>query len=109
VPFLLTVMGVGLLISTRARTQAEAFQLAMGTILPSIFLSGYIFLLETMPPFFRAVSTLIPTTYFIRILRGIILRGAGFTDLWMNALVLTVMGCVAILLAAWQFVKHKRV
>ncbi len=108
-PFLLTVMGVGLLISTRAHTQAEAFQLAMGTILPSVFLSGYIFLLETMPPFFRAISTLIPTTYFIRILRGIILRGAGFTDLWMNAVVLTAMGCAAIVLAAWQFVKQSRV
>lgn len=107
-PFLLTVMGVGLLISTRAHTQAEAFQLAMGTILPSVFLSGYIFLLETMPPFFRGVSRLIPTTYFIRILRGIILRGAGFADLWTNAAVLTLMGCVAIVLAAWQFVKQNR-
>jgi len=107
-PFLLTVMGVGLLISTRAHTQAEAFQLSMGTILPSVFLSGYIFLIETMPPFFRGVSKLIPTTYFIRILRGIILRGAGFGDLWVNALVLTVMGCLAVLLAARQFVKQSR-
>jgi ABC-2 type transport system permease protein len=107
-PFLLTVMGIGLLISTKAETQAEAFQLAMGTILPSIFLSGYIFLLETMPPFFRGVSRFIPTTYFIRILRGIILRDAGFGDLWMNAAVLLVMGGIAIVLAAWQFVKQSR-
>ena len=87
-PFLLTVLGVGLFISTKARTQAEAFQLSMGTVLPSVFLSGYIFLLDTMPPFFRGVSRLIPATYYIRILRGVILRGAGFTDLWLNALVL---------------------
>ena len=107
-PFLMTVLGVGLIISTRANTQAEAFQLAMATILPSIFLSGYIFLIETMPPFFAAISRLIPTTYYIRILRGIILRGAGFGDLWINALILLVMGCVAIVMAAWLFVHQKR-
>lgn len=106
-PFLLTVLGIGLLISTKARTQAEAFQLSMGTVLPSVFLSGYIFLISTMPAFFRVISRIIPATYYIEILRGIILRGAGFTDLWLNALVLTLMGCATILLAARQFV-HQR-
>jgi ABC-2 type transport system permease protein len=107
-PFLLTVLGLGLVISTLARTQAEAFQLSMGTVLPSVFLSGYIFLIETMPTFFQGVSRVIPATYYIRILRGIILRGAGFQDLWMNGLVLTMMGCVAIVVAAWQFVRQNR-
>ena len=105
-PFLLTVLGIGLVISTKARTQAEAFQLAMGTILPSVFLSGYIFLIENMPPIFQVISRLIPATYYIRILRGLILRGAGFADLWRDATVLTVMGCAAILLAARLFVKQ---
>lgn len=105
-PFLLTVLGIGLLISTRARTQAEAFQLAMGTILPSIFLSGYIFLIENMPSLFQFISRLIPATYYIRILRGIILRGAGLAELWRDAAILTVMGCAAILLAARQFVRR---
>jgi ABC-2 type transport system permease protein len=107
-PFLLTVLGIGLVISTRAGTQAEAFQLAMGTILPSVFLSGYIFLIENMPPFFQAISAVIPTTYYIRILRGIILRGAGLADLWREGAILTVMGCGAILLAARQFVHQNR-
>ena len=107
-PFLLTVLGIGLVISTKARTQAEAFQLAMGTILPSVFLSGYIFLIENMPPFFRAISAIIPTTYYIRILRGIILRGAGIADLWKDGLILTLMGCAAILLAARQFVRQNQ-
>jgi ABC-2 type transport system permease protein len=106
-PFLLTVLGIGLFISTKARTQAEAFQLSMGTVLPSVFLSGYIFLIETMPPFFRAVSRVIPATYYIQILRGIILRGASFADLWFNALVLTLMGCATVLLAARQFVNQR--
>lgn len=106
IPFLLTVLGIGLVISTRARTQAEAFQLSMGTILPSVFLSGYIFLIENMPPFFQGISRLIPATYYIQILRGIILRGAGISELWVNATVLTVMGCGSTLLAARLFVKQ---
>jgi ABC-2 type transport system permease protein len=105
-PFLMTVLGLGLVISTRARTQAEAFQLAMGTVLPSVFLSGYIFLIENMPAFFQGVARLIPATYYIQILRGIILRGAGISDLWVHALVLTLMGCGMILLAARLFVKQ---
>lgn len=107
IPFLLTVLGLGLLISTRARSQAEAFQLAMGTILPSVFLSGYIFLIDNMPPFFQWISCVIPATYYIRILRGVILRGAGIAQLGTDAVILTAMGCAAILLAARQFVRRK--
>jgi ABC-2 type transport system permease protein len=106
-PFLLTVLGLGLMISTKAKTQAEAFQLSMGTILPSVFLSGYIFLIENMPLPFQWISHLIPATYYIRILRGIVLRGAGMADLWREAVILTVMGCAAILLAARMFVKSR--
>ena len=107
VPFLLTVLGIGLVISTKARTQAEAFQLSMGTVLPSVFLSGYIFLIDNMPPFFQGISRLIPVTYYIRILRGVILRGAGFAELWSNAGILTIMGCVTTLIAARLFVSQK--
>ncbi len=107
-PFLLTVLGLGLVISTKAMTQAEAFQLSMGTVLPSVFLSGYIFLIDTMPAFFKVVSRIIPATYYIEILRGIILRGAGLKDLWVDGVVLTLMGCTTIMLAAWQFVRQKR-
>jgi ABC-2 type transport system permease protein len=106
-PYILTLLGLGLVISAKAKTQAEAFQLALGTILPSIFLSGYIFMIENMPLFFQGISRIIPATYFIRVLRGIILRGSSFADLWPNAAVLTVMGCCAILLAARLFVRQK--
>jgi len=106
VPFLLTVLGIGLVISTRAHTQAEAFQLSMGTILPSVFLSGYIFLIENMPPFFQAISHLIPATYYIQILRGIILRGAGIRELWLPGTILTLMGCASTFLAARLFVRQ---
>jgi ABC-2 type transport system permease protein len=106
-PYILTLLGIGLVISTKAKTQAEAFQLSMGTVLPSVFLSGYIFLIQNMPLFFQGVSRIIPATYFIRILRGIILRGSTFGELWPNAAILTLMGCAAILLAAHLFVRQR--
>lgn len=105
--FILTVLGLGLLISTRAQTQTEAFQMAMGTLLPSVFLSGYIFLIENMPAAFQVISRVIPATYFISILRGIVLRGAGLAELWPQALILTGMGCAAILAASRAFVRTR--
>ncbi len=62
-----------------------------------------------MPAFFRGVSAIIPATYYIQIIRGIVLRGAGFSDLWLNALILTLMGTAAIALAAYAFVKQNAV
>jgi ABC-2 type transport system permease protein len=103
VPFLVASAGMGLLISTRARSQAEAFQMAFGTMLPTIFLSGYIFPINNMPFQFQMVSKIIPTTYFIDVTRGVILRGASLAELWTNGAVLTVMALVAVGLAARQF------
>ncbi len=94
---------IGLLISTSANSQTEALQLGMMTILPSIFLSGYIFPRDTMPLFFYGVSYLIPATYMVDIARGVILRGAGLAELWSNALILSLMGVLILLLAARRF------
>ena len=105
--FILTVLGIGLLISTRAQTQAEAFQMAVGTLLPSVFLSGYIFLIENMPIPFQGISRLIPATYFIAIVRGIVLRGATLSELWPQATVLTAMGLLSIFLASRAFVRTR--
>lgn len=102
-PFILTMLGVGLLISTRASSQQEAIQMAFGTLMPSIFLSGYIFPIDSMPQVFQWISRLIPATYLIEITRGIILRGAGFRDLWVQAAVLTAMSIVLILISAVRF------
>jgi len=104
-PFILTMLGFGLLISTRARTYQEATQAAFGTMMPSIFLSGYIFPIDTMPVFFQAISKIIPTTYLIQIFRGIILRGANFGDLWMQGLILTGMSVLMVGVAAKRFSK----
>jgi ABC-2 type transport system permease protein len=102
-PFILTMLGFGLLISTRAQSYQEATQAAFGTMMPSIFLSGYIFPIDTMPQFFQWVSQIIPTTYLIQIFRGIILRGAELGDLWKPGLILTAMSVVMIVIAAARF------
>ena len=104
-PFILTMLGFGLLISTRAQSYQEATQMAFGTMMPSIFLSGYIFPLDTMPQFFQWVSRIIPTTYLIQIFRGIILRGADLGDLWKQGLILTAMSVFMITVAAARFRK----
>ena len=79
--------------------------MAVGTLLPSVFLSGYIFLIPNMPVIFQALSRIIPASYYIRILRGIILRGATTADLWKDAAALTLMGTAATLLAARSFLR----
>lgn len=95
--FLVCALGLGLLVSTVARTQVEALQLAFMIMLPSVLLSGFMFPREEMPLPIWALTYFIPVTYFIEILRGIVLRGADFLDLlpWISGLALC---CAAILL-----------
>lgn len=94
--FLLTALGLGLLISTMAATQLQAIQFAFIIMLPSILLSGFVFPREAMPTPIYWVSYVIPVTYFIEILRGIILRSAGLADLWPQVAGLIIC-CTAIL------------
>ncbi len=103
--YLFVNLAIGTLISTKANSQNEAMQLAMMTMLPSIFLSGYVFPRYNMPLFFYAISCVIPATYMVDIARGVILRGAGLLELWSSALILFAMGVVVLLLAAKRFTK----
>jgi drug efflux transport system permease protein len=102
-PYIFVSLSLGILISSKAATQAQAMQLAFLTILPSIFFSGYIFPRETMPKFFYALSFFIPATYFINITRGIILRGASWAHLWSDGLILCMMGTFLLVIAARRF------
>lgn len=106
-PYIFVSLSLGILISSKATSQANAMQLAFVTILPSIFFSGYIFPRETMPKFFFILSYFVPATYFINITRGIILRGASWTHLWSDAVVLFSMGTVLLVIAARRF--HNKV
>jgi ABC-2 type transport system permease protein len=102
-PYIFVSLSLGILISSKANSQAEAMQLAFLTILPSIFFSGYIFPRETMPKFFYVLSYFVPATYFIDITRGIILRGAGWVHLWIDAAALFLFGTMLLVIAARRF------
>jgi ABC-2 type transport system permease protein len=103
--YLFVNLALGMLISVRANSQSEAMQSSMSIMLPTIFLSGYIFPRSNMPFIFLLMSYFVPATYMIDTFRGIILRGAGFLDLWVNAAVLAFMGIVVLLIAAKRFGK----
>jgi len=102
-PYIFVSLSLGILISSKAGTQAQAMQLAFLTILPSIFFSGYIFPRETMPKCFYVLSYFVPATYFINITRGIILRGAGWAHLWMDGMALFLIGTMLLVIAARRF------
>ena len=104
--FLIPALGIGIVISTFAQNQSQAMQMSLMSMLPSFLLSGFVFPRESMPLLIYFVSFLIPATYYLEILRGIILRGAGIVALWDEALVLAVFGVFFMLLSALRFKKH---
>jgi ABC-2 type transport system permease protein len=105
-PFVLAMLGLGLWVSTRASTRDAAMQISMGTVIPSIFLSGYVFPLDSMPLFFWYLAQLIPTTWMIDAARGVILRGAGLHELRAHLIVLSLMAVVFLTFSTMRF--HKR-
>src|SRR5207244_12088549 len=86
--FVLSSLGLGLLVSTVSQTQTQAMQMALFIMLPSIILSGFVFPREGMPHPIRELGLLIPLTYFLQILRGIILKGVGVEVVWPEVLAL---------------------
>jgi ABC-2 type transport system permease protein len=104
--FLITTLAIGLLISTVANTQQEAFLLTFLTLLPSIFLSGFIYPIAAMPVVLRAISGIIPLTYFLIVVRGIVIKGVDLTTLMPQVGALTIFGTVLIVVAAMRFRKR---
>ena len=100
VVYLLALLPIGLLISTRAGTQMEAQQLAQAYFLPSIFLSGYIFAFEGMPLALRVIGYVLPATHMIAIMRGIVLRDASPLELWPSVCALLATSVVTVFLAS---------
>ena len=94
--YLFSLLALGLLVSSRANTQMEAIQGAQGFLLPSIMLSGYIFPLSSLPGPLRVISKVLPATHFISISRGIIIRGAGFMDLWPDVVALLILAAILV-------------
>ena len=104
-PFVTASLALGLLISTVAQTQGQALQFTMLTLMPSILLSGYVSPRETMPGWLYILSTVIPGTHYMQITRGIMVRGAGFTDLIPQFLTLILIATILIFASTTRFKK----
>lgn len=105
VPFIVAALSMGLLISTIAQNQAQALQMTLLIMLPSILMSGFMFPRETMPGALYLISNILPMTFFLEILRGIIVRGAVLNDLWSSIFALILMATLLLLLSAARFRK----
>ena len=103
--FLLAALGVGLLVSSVARTQLQAMLMAMGIMLPSILLSGFFFERDAMPYVMQLIGYALPLTYFLEILRGIILRGAGIAELWPSVAAMLGLGLFLVVVASVRFAR----
>lgn len=104
--FLVSTLGIGLLISTISNTQQEAMLTSIFTMLPSIFLSGFFFPLAAMPQFLQWISYAIPLRYFLIVVRGIVLKGVGASALLPEIIALSVFAFIVMGVAAKRF--HKR-
>lgn len=104
--FLLSSLGIGLLASTTANTQQEAMLTVYMTLLPSIFLSGFLFPLEAMPKFLQYVSYLVPLRYYLRIIRSLMLKGTGVFALQQDVIALAVFGTLLMVASSLRFKKR---
>ncbi len=104
--FLTVCLGIGLFASTIAENQQQASQIVMFFASPSILLSGFIFPRETMPTFVYYIGNLIPLTYFVKIIRGVTLKGVGLFDLWDQVIPLMIMAVVILWFSISRFQKR---
>jgi len=104
--FLMAALGLGMFVSTVAKTQLQAMQVSFMIILPSVLLSGFMFPRESMPKIIQIIGYVIPLTYFLRILRGIILKGVGLSYLWKDVLMLTAFGVAILTLSVVRMKKR---
>jgi ABC-2 type transport system permease protein len=104
--FLIGCLGLGILLSSLAQNQNQANQMVIFVAIPSVLLSGFIFPREAMPPIAAGIGYFIPLTYFLKILRGILLKGLGWTDLWEQIWPLAIFGFATVGLSIKKF--HKK-
>jgi len=103
--YLLPTLGLGLLISTSARTQQQAQLMTMPIMLPSMLLSGVFFPTSSLPVFLQMVGNLLPLTYFVYILRSIVIKGVGLNMIMPQVIALTIFAVLLLGLAARRFQK----
>jgi ABC-2 type transport system permease protein len=103
--YLFALLSLGLFISTRAQTQAQAQQMSQFILLPSIFLSGYIFPASGLPFVLRTIGRCLPATHMVEIMRGVVLRNAGPLDLLPNVATLLGMSTFLVWMSVRRFQK----
>jgi drug efflux transport system permease protein len=104
--YLLTVLGIGLFLSTIAKTQQQVMMAALFFFMPAILLSGFVFPIESMPVLFQYLTLLNPLRYFLVIIRGIFLKGNGIAVLWPQMAALFLLGVIVFLFSAFRFRKR---
>jgi ABC-2 type transport system permease protein len=101
--FLCGAMRWGVFISAGARTQVEAYQMGMlSTFLPGFLLSGFVFAIDTMPKWIQAISVIVPSRYFVTILKALFLKGVGLGIVWPQIFYLIVFSVIVY----WRAVKR---
>lgn len=105
IPFIIAALSLGLLISTIAQNQAQALQMTMLITMPSILMSGFVFPRDTMPGALILLSDAIPVTYYMDIIRGIVVRGAGIEELWPSVTALVIIAVILLTISTTRFRK----
>ena len=104
--FVISTLALGLLISTVATTQFQAFQMTFMTFLPQMLLSGFMFPFEGMPRPAQWLAELFPLTHFLRIVRGVVLKDANLIHMWQDVWPLLLVFTVLLLLSTKRFQKR---
>ena len=104
--YLLSVLGIGLLLSTLSKTQQQVMMASFFFFQPAILLSGFATPVESMPRIFQYITYVSPLRYFLVIVRGIFLKGVGFDVLWPQVLSLFILGMLIFLFSALRFKKR---
>jgi ABC-2 type transport system permease protein len=103
--YIVANLALGMLVSTVTKTQVQAMQLSFFLIMPNILLSGFMFPREAMPAPAQWLGAALPLTYYLTILRGVLLKGIGMGQLWPETLALSGFAVGLILLSTARFTK----
>src|SRR5207253_8919666 len=103
--FIVASLALGLLLSTLVRSQLQAMQLSFLFLLPNILLSGFMFPRQAMPAVAQWIGAALPLTYFLTILRGVLLKNVGLDHLWREGLILVAFAIILVALSVARFQK----